>query len=448
MTEHQDKSSLPILLTIAGILVAIVGVGWLFLYQDPPEPISADEPGTEPANVRIEPLEAPAPDSITPESESSPEPATGDAPVTDDAPTVDIEGTFRKARLAAGADNLAYPAGRSALHFYAQILAAEPDNAIAQAELDAVLSRIETTATAHLSAGEYADAFDLAVAVADIRPGHALVQQVQQTIDDLSDDLVSEAVDAARRGDDQAATDAIRAAQQLPGRDADYIAAVRASIADIVAARRAAETQRAESARRAAAQALSNAIARIRTAILEGRLIEPAGNNARELLAATTLPDDERTRLTAELTAMLLAESGANIQRELLPEAEALLDAAAEFDADPEQLTELRNSLEQAYVTAESGRILSTSEFVQTKRVNPRYPRRASDRNISGWVEIYFTVTSDGTASDIEVVASDPPDIFDQAAVRAVQQWEFEPREYRGQLIDQRAGVRLVFDLE
>jgi protein TonB len=91
---------------------------------------------------------------------------------------------------------------------------------------------------------------------------------------------------------------------------------------------------------------------------------------------------------------------------------------------------------------------VSTRELVSVKTVPPRYPRRASDRGITGWVIVEFTVTTDGKTGDIEVQQSVPERIFNKAATDAVEQWTFEPVVYRGRTINQRAAARLSFALQ
>jgi len=88
------------------------------------------------------------------------------------------------------------------------------------------------------------------------------------------------------------------------------------------------------------------------------------------------------------------------------------------------------------------------SSFNRTKYVAPKYPRSAERRNLSGWVDVVFTVGTDGTVSDIEVRNSQPGDVFVNAAVRAVEKWEFEPVIEDGYLTEKRAGVRMMFALE
>ncbi len=92
--------------------------------------------------------------------------------------------------------------------------------------------------------------------------------------------------------------------------------------------------------------------------------------------------------------------------------------------------------------------MVPVSELVIVKTASPRYPRRAQDLNITGWVEVYFTVTPSGETTDIEITNAEPETTFDRAAISAVGRWTFEPVEYRGQIISQRAATRLVFRLE
>ena len=63
-------------------------------------------------------------------------------------------------------------------------------------------------------------------------------------------------------------------------------------------------------------------------------------------------------------------------------------------------------------------------------------------------MDIIFTVTMDGTVRDVEVRDSMPAGVFDQAAVRAAEKWEFEPVIEDGQAVEKRAGVRMMFALE
>jgi TonB family protein len=90
----------------------------------------------------------------------------------------------------------------------------------------------------------------------------------------------------------------------------------------------------------------------------------------------------------------------------------------------------------------------AVSSLNRTKYVSPKYPRSAQRRNISGWVDVVFTVTNDGSVADVEARNSEPGETFVNAAVRAVEKWEFEPVVENGSVVAKRAGVRMMFALE
>lgn len=80
-------------------------------------------------------------------------------------------------------------------------------------------------------------------------------------------------------------------------------------------------------------------------------------------------------------------------------------------------------------------------------RVSPVYPLRASSRGIEGWVEIEFTIAADGRVVAPRVVESEPPAVFDRAALRAVSRWRYRPPVQDGRPV-RRDGVRVVIEFQ
>ncbi len=91
---------------------------------------------------------------------------------------------------------------------------------------------------------------------------------------------------------------------------------------------------------------------------------------------------------------------------------------------------------------------MSAASLKRTRKVNPVYPEAARKRGVEGWVELAFTVMPNGTVDDVEVRNASPANVFDDAAMRAIRQWRFEPVERNGEKIPQRAMVRLKFAQE
>ena len=63
-------------------------------------------------------------------------------------------------------------------------------------------------------------------------------------------------------------------------------------------------------------------------------------------------------------------------------------------------------------------------------------------------MDVLFTVTFDGTVTDIEIRDSEPGDTFVRSATAAVENWEFEPIVENGMAVEKRAAVRMMFALE
>ena len=90
----------------------------------------------------------------------------------------------------------------------------------------------------------------------------------------------------------------------------------------------------------------------------------------------------------------------------------------------------------------------AVSSLKRTRYVAPKYPRAAQRRNLSGWVDVVFTVTTDGSVKDIEIRNSEPGETFVNAATKAVKKWEFEPVVENGTIVEKLVGVRMLFALE
>jgi TonB family protein len=447
MTDAKDNSSLPLLLSISGAVLLVAVGGWFFLDQEEPVPATtrssliATSPSAEETNTTDVPLRSP---TTIIENEPEAEPGATQA----DPESADTDAELRKARLAVDADILVLPAAQSALHYYGLILDADPGHAIANAELDAMLASVAQTVTQHLAAEEFDDAYEIAMLVATQRPEHSLVIATQQTLDDLTEQRVEQAIRNVRDGNDGEAARTIAAAEALPGRNPDYFVAVRDSIAEIQTVRRAAERDRNQRAQLANDEARAAWVRSVRNAIAQGNLIAPAGASARDLLAESNNWPAERTQLGAELLTALVDQTKSHINAGQLDDADAMLQSAVKLGGNAGELNELRDSIERALVDAKSNRMVPMSELVQLKSVAPRYPRRATRSNLSGWVDVLFTVTPSGATANVEVLQAEPKSLFNNAAIDAVSAWEFQPVEYRGQVISQRAGARLVFRVE
>ncbi|MDJ0939155.1 MAG: energy transducer TonB [Woeseiaceae bacterium] len=445
MTETKENSSLPLLFAITGAVVAVAGGGWFLLSQE-----SGRTEPVESVRAEAEPVEQAVPDADVAE------PDTTDAPfevetvsaAASETRELDVDSELSKARLAAGADILVLPEEQSAIYYYGRALELDPDNEVANAELEAMLARVQQAVEDQLEAEDFEAAYEIAVIVARHRPRHELVTLTQTTLDDLTEGLVAEAMEAAQRGNDETAADRLAEAEALPGRNPEYFAAIRESMTEVRDVRVAAERDRQQRARLAAEEARAAWVASVEGAIAAGNLVTPAGASARDVLAETNSWSDDRERLTNELAEALVETTDMYIGTGEFEQAERLLGAAIELRGNADVYSELSVRLEAAMIDAESNRLIDANELVLLQIVPPKYPRRAAEREVSGWVELEFMVMEDGTTSNVEISRSEPDKVFDRAAIDAVERWEFEPVVYRGQTIAKRVATRVVFRLE
>ena len=180
--------------------------------------------------------------------------------------------------------------------------------------------------------------------------------------------------------------------------------------------------------------------------------------NAREALVAALL-----TAADNELTAQHLAP------------ATRLVDAAASINSGAPGLDVLRRRMREQQAAARSagrsdggtagapacsrsraadggegagkaGHRLSPSRHCNASaRWTRPIPQRALEQLISGWVELQFTVATDGTVHDVVVVDSQPRVTFDKSAIAALRRWRYAPVMRDGVAVPQRAHIRMRF---
>ncbi len=356
------------------------------------------------------------------------------------------------ARLADGA--LIEPPGDNARHYFELALATDPQNTAARQGLVAVASRLVLKARADIDARDFAAAEALLEDARSLDPESRELASADRALAAEKEQVEIERREAAERAEQERLAREREAAAQ----------AERERLAREREAAERAEQERLAREREAAAQAERERLAREREAAAERAAAEKA---AAERAAAAA-------KLAAEAQAPPPKEAPERQQ------ARAPQPAAAEqtpAQTEPARTTPppvaqarapaARNAATGGPETAQSGagqpdaaasapvaatpvvrRPVPVSSLQRKKYVAPKYPRAAERRGLSGWVDVLFTVGKDGSVTDIEIVGSEPDDVFVDAATDAVEDWEFEPVIDNGEVVEQRAAVRMMFAIE
>ena len=325
-----------------------------------------------------------------------------------------------KAQSRLAQDRLIAPSNDNARYYYEMALSVDADNAAAKQGLATIANKLVLRARLEIDRGEFKLAGNL---LADAR-----VLAPSSTEIDAADRLLKAAKD--------------RVAQQR-----------REAAERLVAERVAAEKAAAErlAVERAAAEAAVAAEAAAEPAVAE----PPAADSpvaAKILVAESTVADSPVAAgpRVADSTAAeppLAEPSIAEPPTGKLAETVAMTDSVVgdKVAAAPPAADEAQP--DQAGTVA-SPALVPISSLNRIKYVAPKYPRSAQRRGITGWVDVVFTVDTDGSVADVSVRKSEPGDTFVASAMKAVEGWEFEPVVEDGMPVRKVAGVRMMFAME
>jgi TonB family protein len=185
--------------------------------------------------------------------------------------------------------------------------------------------------------------------------------------------------------------------------------------------------------------------------LTQGRLVETTDSAkfflAQLIQAEANHPSTQLARNA--LNARLLEEARGSLAKQDLPAARRWITEAKESGADASGTAALERDIQTAETSQKRvNEVVSALSLKQTRNVSPEYPTLARERGTSGWVDVEFTVRSDGTVSDITVAGAEPAGVFEQAALSALRKWRYQPMQRNGQAVDQRAKLRIRFAID
>jgi TonB family protein len=263
-------------------------------------------------------------------------------------------------------------------------------------------------------------------------PGNGAVQEAKQT---LAIRLLTEARSAIDRRDFARATALLDAAKGIAA--APNVEAAQSLLA---ASRRQADAD-------AWSQLLKNATERSQ----QDRLIEPANDSAKYYLETLRSLDPNNPGLaaaTSDLGARLVVKARRALTLAQYDAARSWLDEAGAIGfRSPEAVSAMRD-LDAAVARQQfMDNIVAAGALTLVNSVTPKYPQKAQLNKVQGWVELDFTVSESGAVKDVAVHATDPPGIFESAAIGALSQWRYKPVLRDSKPVPQRARIRMRFTL-
>lgn len=316
-------------------------------------------------------------------------------------PRVVIERNLNDARTAMADGRYTDPPERSAFHYFSTVLALDPDNGDAIAGIDAIADRHLTNARVLLAARKIAEAGVALEKARRVRPDHAgLTVLDRQWRRELRKILAASTVVAKPVSEPAPKTTVARlqdVIQRAIGTDAP-----------------AAKVEDSPSPRVAAGSAPD----------VEQESVAPTPPVADVMAAAPALAATKPSALTNAWAALSAPE----------PESTSIRGSGAGA-----------NIVDEKAVAAASPApaSLGSAEPKLIKMVQPEYPQEALMRGLEGWVDVSLQVSPSGDVIGSRVEDSSRGRMFNRAALAAVQQWKYEPRN--DGILSERVRVRLQF---
>jgi TonB family protein len=408
-TAPRSSNQSDLLLWIAGGAIAAVGATWLVMT----EPWNGGGEIAQTPILAVAPLSsAAAPPALTAEAEA----VAGDAGAELGSA---LDNPLRMAQLAYDAGMLVEPDEYSAWTLFARALRDDPNSAAARDGLTKVADDLVRRGETALDQGRFDDASATVERIRAALPEHEGAKAL-----------------AAKIWPEVAAIAPTAPALPLPTPEVPRVARVATAAAP---------------ASRQQVDPIAEANAAFEKALAEGRLLTPAEQSAKHYVGVLNrlavdheLSKGARTSLSLEFLSRA-AQSIEALDPEAagiwIDEAEALLGAA------DEGVRKARSALTEQLIAMESAKPVPASALKLATYVAPVFPQRATERNLEGWVDIEFTVGTDGRTRNVVVTDASHETIFRREATEAVEKWLFEPRIFMGRAIEQTSYTRIRFVL-
>lgn len=396
---------------------------------------------------------------------------------------------LERGELAFAAGNIAEPEKASALYFYQQAVAAEPENAEAIEGLSRVASHLLGTAESSVFRNDWSDARAYTNLVLEALPENEQAQGLlvrierYQRVESLIS-LAARQVSASRlttpKGDNalgtyrrilsldsrnEAATQGIKSIAQrlLAGAQTAAFAGDTERASGLVAkvkgfAPNFEGVQETEQLSKQWNQISSDQSTRgdllaAAKALREDNLVAPKGSNALELFRGVLAKDPSSEAATRGLDLVaqeLISRAWTQLRGQDLSGATQAVADAKLAGAQTSALAELTAEIgyQNRLANARLGRIdlqLPLSKLQAISQISPEYPKRAATKGITGWASVEFTVSPGGEVVDAKISESSN-NLFDRAALSAIKRWRFEPYMQDGRAVPVKSGLRFSFE--
>jgi periplasmic protein TonB len=181
--------------------------------------------------------------------------------------------------------------------------------------------------------------------------------------------------------------------------------------------------------------------------LAQGKVTEPDNDSALFYVNQLRAADPKNSglaRISGAVQAQILEQARAALDATQPAKAEALLQMAAGLGAS-QDLAALNQRLGQVKLAGAGMPEVPEASMTRIKSIQLDYPPDALRKNIEGWVDLSYVITTDGKVTTVKVLSSTPPGVFESAATRALSRVRYTPMIQGGKAIAVGTKLRIAF---
>ena len=183
--------------------------------------------------------------------------------------------------------------------------------------------------------------------------------------------------------------------------------------------------------------------------LAQGKVTEPDNDSALFYVNQLRAADPKNSalpRISSAVQAQIFDQARAALDAAQPAKADALLQMAAGLGTGPD-LAALNQRLAQMQQAATAMPEVAEASLTRVKGLQIDYPPDALRKEVDGWVQLGYVVTSDGKVASVTVMDSNPAGVFDAAAVKALSRVRYKPSMQGGKPIAVSTKMRISFRL-
>ncbi len=187
-----------------------------------------------------------------------------------------------------------------------------------------------------------------------------------------------------------------------------------------------------------------------RARLAQGNVLEPMDDSALYYVNKLRAADPHNAglpQISSAVQAQILDRARTAIDGGDYVKADSLLQMAGVLGDSKESIALTERIRAAALSAANAPQEVTEATLTRTKKLSVDYPAKALGNQIEGEVQVAYTVTAKGTVTDIKVIHSNPPGIFDAAATTAVSRLRYKPVLQGGKAVSVATKLRVIFHL-